>query len=113
MSGGISVRLSIAFALLLTSLEGVATEGPAMDQLVQAQVDAKQFMGAVLVAEGDRIVFSKAYGEANLEWKIPNDVDTRFRIGSITKQFTAAAILLLEQRGKLHTTDPIKKYLPT
>lgn len=106
------MRLSIFFALLLTSFEGVATDVQSMDRLVQAQVDAGQFMGAVLVAEGERIIFSKAYGKANLEWNIPNDVDTRFRIGSITKQFTAAAILLLEQKGKLHTSDPIKKHLP-
>ena len=83
-----------------------------MDQIVQYWVDNHQFMGAVLVARGDKILFKKAYGSANLEWNIPNTTTTRFRIASVTKQFTAAAILLLEERGKLKLEDPIKKYYP-
>jgi len=83
-----------------------------LDQVAQSYVSAKQFMGSVLVARGDEILFSKAYGSANLEWNIPNTPTTKFRIGSITKQFTAAAILLLEERGKLKTDDLVKKYMP-
>ena len=55
---------------------------------------------------------SKGYGFANLEWDIPNSPTTKFRLGSITKQFTAACILLLEERGKLKVDDPVKKYMP-
>lgn len=106
------MRLGIALALLLASFTAAATDAETMDQIVQAQVDAKQFMGAVLVAEGESLIFSKAYGKANLEWKVDNTLDTRFRICSMTKQFTAAAILLLEQNNKLRTTDPVRKYLP-
>jgi CubicO group peptidase (beta-lactamase class C family) len=83
-----------------------------MDQVVQSYVSNKQFMGTVLVARGDQVVFSKGYGSANLEWAIPNTPQTKFRLGSITKQFTAASILLLEERGKLKTDDPVKKYIP-
>lgn len=83
-----------------------------MDRIVQHWVDAQQFMGAVLVARGDKVLLTKAYGSANLEWNIPNTTTTRFRIASVTKQFTAAAILLLEERGKLKLEDPIKKYYP-
>jgi CubicO group peptidase (beta-lactamase class C family) len=83
-----------------------------LDQVVQTYVNAKQFMGSVLVARGDEIVFSKSYGSANLEWNVANTPTTKFRIGSITKQFTAAAILLLEERGKLKTDDPVKRYMP-
>jgi CubicO group peptidase (beta-lactamase class C family) len=83
-----------------------------MDQIVQSYVDAKQFMGSVLVARGDAILFNKSYGMANLEWNVPNTPTTKFRIGSITKQFTAAAILLLEERGKLTVEDSVKKYIP-
>src|SRR5512146_2632333 len=82
-----------------------------MDQLVQSFVSNGQFMGSVLVARDKDILLSKGYGSANLEWKIPNVADTKFRIGSMTKQFTAAAVLLLEEQGKLKTDDPIKKYL--
>src|SRR6266699_250185 len=82
-----------------------------MDQVVQTYVQNKTFMGTVLVARGTDVVLSKGYGSANLEWDIPNTPSTKFRLGSITKQFTAASILLLEERGKLKTEDPIKKYL--
>ena len=83
-----------------------------MDQVVQSYVSSKKFMGTVLVARGDRIIFNKAYGFANLEWNVPNSPQAKFRLGSITKQFTAACILLLEERGKLNTNDLIKKYMP-
>lgn len=83
-----------------------------MDQTVQSYVSNKQFMGSVLVARGDQVLLSKGYGSANLEWQIPNTPSTKFRLGSLTKQFTAASILLLEERGKLKVEDPVKKYIP-
>jgi CubicO group peptidase (beta-lactamase class C family) len=85
---------------------------PRMEEVVQSFVSNKQFMGAVLVARGDQIFMNKGYGSANLEWEIPNSPFTKFRLGSLTKQFTAASILLLEERGKLNVADPVKKYLP-
>lgn len=96
-----------------TTLAGSpAIDAERMDQVARYYVDNRQFMGAVLVARGSEVLFSKAYGLANLEWNVPNTLDTKFRIGSITKQFTAAAILLLEERGKLKLDDPIKDYDP-
>ena len=83
-----------------------------MDQVVQAYVDDHRFMGTALVAKGDRVILDKAYGFANLEWNVPNTTDTKFRLGSVTKQFTAACILLLEERGKLSVSDPVKKFIP-
>ena len=72
---------------------------------------AKQgFTGSALVAKDGKVVFSKGYGMANVEWDIPNTPQTKFRLGSITKQFTAASILLLQERGKLSVQDPICKY---
>ncbi len=79
---------------------------------MQTYVRDKSFMGTVLVARGTDVILSKGYGSANLEWAIPNTPATKFRLGSITKQFTAASILLLEERGKLKLDDPIKKYMP-
>jgi CubicO group peptidase (beta-lactamase class C family) len=64
------------------------------------------------VARGSDVLFSKGYGSADLEWNIPNAPNTKFRLGSITKQFTAASILLLEERGKLSVNDLVKKYMP-
>jgi CubicO group peptidase (beta-lactamase class C family) len=85
---------------------------PRMDQIVQSYVSNKQFMGSVLVARGNDILLNKGYGSANLEWDIPDTPSTKFRLGSVTKQFTAASILLLEERGKLKVEDPVKKYMP-
>jgi hypothetical protein len=109
--------LEIAGGVLLVSLvltgHAAAQDSPArMDKIVQSYVDAQQFMGSVLVARGDKVLFSKGYGSANLEWNIPNTPTTKFRLGSVTKQFTAAAILLLEERGKLKVEDPVKKHYP-
>src|SRR2546423_949539 len=83
-----------------------------MEQVIQSFAADKQFMGAVLVARGNDILLDKGYGFANLEWNIPDSPKTKFRLGSITKQFTAASILLLEERGKLKVDDPVKKYMP-
>jgi CubicO group peptidase (beta-lactamase class C family) len=74
--------------------------------------DKHRFMGSVLVAKDGHVILSRGYGFANLEWEIPNTPDTRFRLGSISKQFTAACILKLEEQGKLHVTDLVKQYLP-
>ena len=76
-----------------------------MDQIVQSYVADNKFIGTVLVARGDQVLLTKAYGSANLEWDIPNTPNTKFRLGSVTKQFTAASILLLEERGKLSIND--------
>jgi CubicO group peptidase (beta-lactamase class C family) len=83
-----------------------------MEEAIHGYVNTNQFMGSILVARDEQILLDKGYGYANLEWQVPNSPDAKFRIGSITKQFTAACILLLEERGKLKTEDLVKKYLP-
>jgi CubicO group peptidase (beta-lactamase class C family) len=70
------------------------------------------FSGSVLLARGDTVLLSKGYGQADEENNIPNTPQTRFRIGSNTKQFTAMAILLLQERGKLHVQDSVCRYVP-
>src|SRR6266446_6846269 len=83
-----------------------------MEQVVQSYVSNKQFMGSVLIARDQTIVLDKGYGFANLEWNVPNSPTTKFRLGSVTKQFTSATIFLLEELGKLKIDDPVKKYMP-
>jgi CubicO group peptidase (beta-lactamase class C family) len=90
----------------------LAQDAARMDQVVQSYVANRQFMGTALVARGSQVLLSKGYGSANLEWDVPNAPNTKFRLGSVTKQFTAASILLLEERGKLSVADPVKKYMP-
>jgi CubicO group peptidase (beta-lactamase class C family) len=67
---------------------------------------------AVGVSEGGKIVLRKAYGMADLEHDVPNSPDTIFEAGSVSKQFTAAAVLLLAREGKLSLDDPVRKYIP-
>ena len=69
------------------------------------------FSGVVLIARDGKTLFARPYGMANLELDVPNTLDTKFRLASITKQFTAAAILLLEERGKLSVNDTLCTYL--
>src|SRR5260221_6309400 len=110
-------RIAIAVLLSAVSLAQNNVVTPAkdnvqrMEQIVQSYVP-QRFMGTVLVARDGNVILSKGYGSANLEWEIPNAPNTKFRLGSITKQFTAASILLLEERGKLKTDDLVKKYMP-
>jgi CubicO group peptidase (beta-lactamase class C family) len=98
-------------ALVLAATPCLAQDAGQLDQVVDAYVQNKTFMGSVLVARDAAVLLNKGYGSANLEWKVPNTPTTKFRLGSITKQFTAASILLLEERGKLKLEDPIKMYV--
>jgi len=101
-----------ACALVFLSSTAAAQDAAQLDEVVQSYVQNKTFMGSVLVARDAKVILNKGYGSANLEWNIPNTPSTKFRLGSVTKQFTAASILLLEERGKLKLEDPIKMYVP-
>jgi len=83
-----------------------------LDAVAQSHTPGNTFMGSVLVADGDRVLLNKGYGMARVEWNIPNAPDVKFRIASLTKQFTAALILLLQQDGRLRIEDTAGKYLP-
>src|ERR1700730_337181 len=107
----IAVAVWLAGSVLALERACSAQDASRMEQVVQSYVSSKQFMGSVLVARDETILLDKGYGFANLEWDISNSPTTKFRLGSITKQFTAASILLLEERGKLKTDDPVKKYM--
>ncbi len=104
--------LRVTVAVLLAGACLAQNIDSRMDQIVRSYVSGRQFMGSVLVARGDQVLLSKGYGSADLEWNIPDTPSTKFRLGSVTKQFTAASILLLEERGKLKVEDPVKKYVP-
>ena len=83
----------------------------ALDAYMLARVKVNDFSGAVLVARKGKILLSRGYGEANREWKVPISPTTKFRIGSITKQFTATLIMQLQEQHKLNVPDPICQYL--
>lgn len=83
-----------------------------LDNYIKSYVNLDLFRGAVLVAKDGKILLCKAYGMANVEHDVPNKIDTKFRIASITKQFTAMAIMQLQEMGLLNVQDPISKYIP-
>jgi CubicO group peptidase (beta-lactamase class C family) len=112
--------LAAGFAAL--SLAGVAHAGPArlapgveakIDAAVGREVAAGRVAGAaVAVLRDGELVYAKGYGRANLELAAPVSARTVFRIGSLTKQFTAAGVLLLAEQGKLKIDDKLSRYLP-
>ncbi|MEA2560684.1 MAG: hypothetical protein QOH06_2188 [Acidobacteriota bacterium] len=75
-----------------------------------SRLEAYGFSGSLLVAKGGEVILNKGYGFANAQRKDPFTAETAFDIGSITKQFTATAILKLEMQGKLSVSDPISKW---
>lgn len=81
------------------------------DAYISAEAAHRFFRGAVLVGINGEIVFEKAYGMGDEEWGARNTLNAKFRIGSLTKQLTAACILLLQERGRLKVHDPISRYL--
>ena len=83
-----------------------------LERFLGKLVDADVFSGAVLVARDGEPLFAKAYGLASKSFAIPNDVDTKFNVGSMNKMFTAVAIAQLAQRDAFSFDDPIKAYLP-
>lgn len=83
-----------------------------IDEFIQKTVEYNSFTGSALVADNQEVIFQKGYSFANREWNIPNDIDTKFRLGSITKQFTAAVILKLREEGKLKLEDKITDHIP-
>lgn len=78
----------------------------AINAHIERQVE-KGFSGSVLVSENNNVLFSRAYGLANREREIPNNENTRFEIASITKLFTAVAILQLAEQGQLSLGDQL------
>src|SRR5436305_12177061 len=101
----------LAFLLPVAGLLAAQDMTARFDEIAKARVATQQFMGNLLSAKGDRVLFEKSYGSANLEWNVPNSPEGKFRIGSVTKQFTAACILLLEERGKLKSDDLVSTYV--
>src|SRR5262249_54049829 len=82
----------------------------AIDAMAANLTAADRFSGAILVAKDGQPIYRRAFGLANRELKVANTPETEFRLGSITKQFTAAAILQLVEQGKVKLEDPISKY---
>jgi CubicO group peptidase (beta-lactamase class C family) len=103
----------LAILLLLLPVAAAQSERARLiDDLLTAYHQLDQFHGSALVAEKGQVILKKGYGLANCEFGIPNTPDTKFRLGSITKQFTAVLVLQLVEQGKLKLEGKISDYLP-
>ena len=104
--------LTLALALAV-SIAPSAQDLPAqLDAFLMATHEAGRFDGAVVVTDGGEAVYERGVGEANRSWGVPNTPDTRFRIASLTKQFTAALVLQLVEAGAMDLDAPISRTLP-
>lgn len=99
-------------AIALFAAPALAQDPGRMDRIVRNSAEANEFSGSVLVARDGEVLLDRGYGFANREWNIPNAGDTKFRLGSITKQFTAVAILILHERGLVDLDAPVKVWVP-
>ena len=107
-----SVRVAVAIGVALARQVAPGVEAK-IDAAANQAVDSGRVAGAaVAVTRDGALVFAKGYGRANLELAAPVNAKTVFRIGSLTKQFTAAGVLLLAERGKLKIDDKLSLYLP-
>ena len=105
--------LASVFSLLqLTATSQAQSLPKQLDALATAYAKAGQLNGTVLVAEHGKVVFTKGYGLANREWNQPNAANTKFRLGSLTKQFTAMLVMQLVEQGKLRLDGHVTDYLP-
>ena len=82
-----------------------------LDKLLGLYNEYGQFNGSVLVSENGKVIYKKGFGMANMEWDIPNEANTKHRLGSISKQFTGMLIMQLVEAGKLKLDVPITTYL--
>jgi CubicO group peptidase (beta-lactamase class C family) len=107
-----TIIFGILTVLISTTLCFGQTKTEQLDELLNQYLDYGKFNGSVLVADQGKVMYKKGFGMANMEWDIPNKPNTKHRLGSVTKQFTAMLILQLVAEGKIDLQAPITTYLP-
>lgn len=108
----ITVMLFLALSVFTQTFLLAQTKAEKIDQLISKYNEYRYFNGSALVADNFDVVFKKGYGQANMEWNIPNAADTKHRLGSITKQFTSMLIMQLVEKGKIKLDGKLTDYLP-
>ena len=101
----------ILFLVLISNMSIAQTKAEQIEELLSSYEAYGKFNGSVLVSDQGKVIYKKGFGMANMEWDIPNQPNTKHRLGSITKQFTAMLILQLVAEGKLDLQAPITNYL--
>lgn len=110
--------LVVVFLFVFQTISAQKTSTPStqkikakVEEYMKAAVEHERFIGTILIAKDGKPIVSKGYGMANIEFDAPNNPQTVFRLASLTKQFTAAAIMILQERGKLNVKDLACKHL--
>ena len=112
-SSVMAIAMVAGLGMLVIPIPGFAQDKAVrIEELMTRYYDYDMFNGTVLVAEKGKVIYKKGFGLANMEWEISNTTDTKFRLGSITKQFTAMLIMQLVEGGKLKLEDTVSAYLP-
>lgn len=108
------MKLRLTVVVLLLFSTAFAADDPAtqIDRLLTSYYDLGLLNGAVLVADHGQVIYEKGFGYANMEWQVPNTPDTKFRIASVTKTFTAVLVLQQVAAGKIRLDAPIAEYIP-
>jgi CubicO group peptidase (beta-lactamase class C family) len=111
-------RALVAMLVIFAAVSGIYAQAPtdqeverSLDKLLQSQFKPQEPGIAVLAARKGKVIYRKAFGSANLELNVPLKPDMVFRIGSISKQFTAIGILQLIEQGRLHLADSVQQYI--
>src|SRR4051812_16121688 len=101
------------FILIICFCSSCAQDKKAkIDELLKAYAAQNKFNGTALVAQNGKIILEKGYGVKNVATKEPDDNQTIYQIGSVTKTFTSTAILMLQEQGKLSVKDKLSKFFP-
>lgn len=103
------IAVLIALATICVQGQDVAQQ---IDEYIQSYANTGDFSGCILITKEGKKIYDNCIGNANYSFDIPNQPHTKFKIGSISKQFTAVAILLLEQDGSLNTSDSLSRFFP-
>lgn len=110
------MKLKLRFFLFLLALSAVsqaqAYKSAAADKIIEDAYKKGEFSGIVLIAKDNRIIYKKSVGQANRQWGIANTFQTKFRICSITKQFTTLLAMQLVEQGKINLDKSVADYLP-
>ena len=102
----------LVVAILSVTTFGKSNKVEKIDEFIGQFVKNNQFSGVVLASENGEIVYEKAFGLANADYKIPNQLNTRIGIASITKYFTKIILIRLVESGKISLSDKLSKYIP-
>jgi CubicO group peptidase (beta-lactamase class C family) len=102
----------LTFLIAVSFSGALSDKAQEIDEFLRLCHEYRIFGGTVLISERGQVIYKKSFGQANREWNVPHDLDSRYVIGSVSKQFTAMLVLILAEEKKLRLDGKISDYLP-